>query len=102
MGAPAPAWAPLPTPLPQYPTPTTPSPAPMHTPIPTHSIYPITHPRAHSLTPTPTTTPHRSLLYHYADTPGERSIELSWADLRRIATQHIGFEIIVSKNTVYS
>ncbi|XP_064387847.1 carnosine N-methyltransferase-like [Halichondria panicea] len=34
------------------------------------------------------------LLYHYADTPGERSIELSWADLRKVATQHIGFEII--------
>ena len=40
------------------------------------------------------------LLYHYADTPGERSIELSWADLRKIATQHIGFEIIV-RNSVY-
>lgn len=35
------------------------------------------------------------LLYHFADMPGEFSIELSWEDIRRIAEQEIGFEILV-------
>jgi hypothetical protein len=35
------------------------------------------------------------LLYHFADMPGEPSIELSWQDIRRIAEKEIGFEIIV-------
>ena len=35
------------------------------------------------------------LLYHFADMPGEPSIELSWQDIRRIAEEEIGFEIIV-------
>ena len=35
------------------------------------------------------------LLYHFADMPGEPSIELSWQDIRRIAAEEIGFEIIV-------
>ena len=36
------------------------------------------------------------LLYHFADMPGEFSIELSWEDIRRIAEQEIGFEILVN------
>ena len=39
------------------------------------------------------------LLYHFADMPGEPSIELSWQDIRRIAEEDIGFEIIVSKKS---
>lgn len=39
------------------------------------------------------------LLYHFADMPGEPSIELSWQDIRRIAEEEIGFEIIVSKES---
>ena len=35
------------------------------------------------------------LLYHFADMPGEPSIELSWQDIQRIAEKEIGFEIIV-------
>jgi len=35
------------------------------------------------------------LLYHFADMPGEFSIELSWEDIRRIAEEEIGFEILV-------
>ena len=35
------------------------------------------------------------LLYHYADMPGEFSIELSWEDVRRIAEEDVGFEILV-------
>ena len=33
--------------------------------------------------------------YHFADMPGEFSIELSWEDIRRIAEEEIGFEILV-------
>lgn len=36
------------------------------------------------------------LLYHFADTHGELSIELSWNEIRRIAEHEIGFEILVT------
>lgn len=36
------------------------------------------------------------LLYHFAGMPNEFSIEPSWDDIRRIATEEIGFEILVS------
>jgi len=35
------------------------------------------------------------LLYHFSDMPSEFSIELSWEDIRRIAVEEIGFEIVV-------
>ena len=37
------------------------------------------------------------LLYHFADMPGELSIELSWDEVHRIAESEIGFEILVSQ-----
>ena len=35
------------------------------------------------------------LLYHFSDMPSEFSIELSWEDIRRIAAEEIGFEMLV-------
>ena len=35
------------------------------------------------------------LLYHFSDMPSEFSIELSWEDIRRVAVEEIGFEIVV-------
>ena len=40
--------------------------------------------------------PSGPLLYHYADIPGEFSLELSWDDVLRIARDEIGFDILVS------
>ena len=41
------------------------------------------------------------LLYHFADSPGEPSVELSWEDIRRIAEEEIGFEILVRMLGLY-
>ena len=35
------------------------------------------------------------LLYHFADMANEWSVELSYEEIRRIATEHFKFEIIV-------
>ena len=35
------------------------------------------------------------LLYHFADMPNEFSVEFTWEEIRRIAVDHMGFEILV-------
>lgn len=37
-------------------------------------------------------------MYHFADMPGEISLELSWEDIHKIIKE-IGFEILVSQKT---
>ena len=38
------------------------------------------------------------LLYHFADMPNEFSVEFTWEEIRKIAVDYIGFEIVVRDN----